>query len=860
MVKSLRFKPLGAVLEQAGLVSATQIETALKEQPQFQDLRIGEVLALHGWIKPETADFFAQRWPTLQNQRRKQPLGQYLKEAALLNEAQIQEILTEQKRTGRKFGEIAIFKGWVQKRTIEFFLNYLAPEYKSNLTVERLMKSWRSPEESNQIKAIRDRLLNNTQCSPFWLLKLYQNILQGEVRSTDSLEQAELISSGLVVEQQGILKVAPAYQSVFDQNWVKKELAKLKPFKKNGHSVALLEAKADSLPKVVDEVLIRTNQQPFLSQTLFHLINHSEFIPHGQEATRVEQLVQTYLVNDWEHGEAAEHLKDIENRLLEKDGETGRLLRVYQQVLQQTALVNVSEEQQQLLELGLVVNQQGKLQVANKIYESVFEQRWVEDRLARLRPYHNVKLMLEEKADYPYTVMTEVLSWTNRHAWLTQKLYQIIAQTDLLITAGQEAKQVEELVQTRIIEHWETGAAAEHLTNIRDRLLDKDQKSGKLLRMYQHILYGDIAADYRWEQQELLKLGLVDVHDGNLLVFNRIYEHVFNASWINRELEKLNPPLEDAPPQPLPAKPRRVPKRLNLHKINRKRLLIPLGAASVLLGLLWVFSQVFFHRLEVKTLFEQGNERFGQGDYEAALAKYDQVLHVDGNYYQAWTNRGYALAGLQEYSKMLESCRAATIIEPQATYAWNCKGEALHNLEQYDEAIAAFEQAVELNPTDPIFFINKGESLQAVGQVDEALADINQAIKLLQQQPKEGFNRDLAIALSSKGRIFREQQQYQAAIAVFDQALLYEPNYFPAQRDRALALRSLGEYQQARDEFTQILNHSQLTDAQAAEIWFYQGLTLCDLWQSGAAIAAFNEALRLKPDYQAAQAAKERCW
>ena len=807
--------------------------------------------------KPLT--FFAQRWPTLQTQRRKQPLGQYLKEAALLNEAQIQEILAEQKRTRRKFGEIAVFKGWVPKRTVEFFLNYLAPEYKSNLTVDHLIKSWRSTEESNQVKAIRDRLLKNTQCNPFWLLKLYQNILQGEVRSTNSIEQAELISSGLVVEQQGLLKVAdPLYQSVFDQNWVKQELANLKPYKKIGHHVALLEAKASSLPQVIDEVLIWTNQQPFLSQKLFQLISQGEFIAQGEEAARVEELVQTHLVNDWEHGEAAEHLKDIQNRLLEQDEGTGRLLRVYQQVHQQTALVNVSEEQQQLLELGLVINQQGKLQVANKIYESVFNEYWVDEQLARLRPYQNVKLMLEEKADYPYTVMTEVMSWTNRHAFLTQKLYGLIAQTNLFIPAGQEAKQIEELVQTRIVEHWETGAAAEHLKNIRDRLLDKDQRTGKLLKMYQHILYGNIAADYRWEQQELLKLGLVDVHDGDLLVFNRIYEHVFTANWVNQQLDALSAAAgtDDLSSHQLTAQPRQRKRFIGL---NRKRLLIPLGAVGVLLGLLWVFSQVFLHRLEVKTLFEQGNERFEQGDYQAALAKYDQVLHADGNYYQAWTNRGYALAGLQEYSKMLESCRAATIIEPQATYAWNCKGEALHNLKQYDEAIATFEQAIELNPTDPIFFINKGESLQSVGQLDEALADINRAITLLQQNP-QGLERELAIALSAKGRIFREQQQYQAAIAIFDQALIYEPNYFPAQRDRALALRALGEYQQASTEFTQILNHSQLTDAQAAEVWFYQGLTQCDLWQSGEALAAFDEALKLKPDYQAAQAAKERCW
>ncbi len=49
-------KPLGQILVEAGLISMSQIELALKEQKQT-NLKIGEILTLHGWIKQETADF-----------------------------------------------------------------------------------------------------------------------------------------------------------------------------------------------------------------------------------------------------------------------------------------------------------------------------------------------------------------------------------------------------------------------------------------------------------------------------------------------------------------------------------------------------------------------------------------------------------------------------------------------------------------------------------------------------------------------------------------------------------------------------------------------------------------------------------
>ncbi len=41
--------------------------------------------------------------------------------------------------------------------------------------------------------------------------------------------------------------------------------------------------------------------------------------------------------------------------------------------------------------------------------------------------------------------------------------------------------------------------------------------------------------------------------------------------------------------------------------------------------------------------------------------------------------------------------------------------------------------------------------------------------------------------------------------------------------------------------------------------WYYLGLSLCEFRQSERAIAAFDQALKLKPDYQAAEQGKKAC-
>lgn len=124
-------KPLGEILQEASLVSATQIEEALREQSSPKKARIGEILADHGWIKQETADFFAQYWRSIVNQKGKKPLGYYLIAAGLLNEEQISTILGEQKQRKLwiRLGASAVIKGWIKQSTVDFFVEHLFPEY-----------------------------------------------------------------------------------------------------------------------------------------------------------------------------------------------------------------------------------------------------------------------------------------------------------------------------------------------------------------------------------------------------------------------------------------------------------------------------------------------------------------------------------------------------------------------------------------------------------------------------------------------------------------------------------------------------------------------------------------------------------
>lgn len=127
MIESKNSELLGQTLRKAGLVSFSQIQVALSDQEYNQNLLIGEILALRGWIKQPTADFFADEWHSLVNQLNKYPLGYYLVKSGLLTGEQTYLILEEQKQLWIKFGSIAIVKGLITQDTLNFFLDALFP-------------------------------------------------------------------------------------------------------------------------------------------------------------------------------------------------------------------------------------------------------------------------------------------------------------------------------------------------------------------------------------------------------------------------------------------------------------------------------------------------------------------------------------------------------------------------------------------------------------------------------------------------------------------------------------------------------------------------------------------------------------
>jgi FOG: WD40 repeat len=144
---------------------------------------------------------------------------------------------------------------------------------------------------------------------------------------------------------------------------------------------------------------------------------------------------------------------------------------------------------------------------------------------------------LREVADNPEEILKEILNWTGGQPFLTQKLCKLVVEK-----ADSRTPNIEQIVRTYIINNWESQDEPEHLKTIRDRILDNEKISHRLLGLYQHLLkQGKIEVDGSFEQSKLRLSGLV-IRDTNFLKpFNLIYQYTFDQQWVDKQLNQLRP-------------------------------------------------------------------------------------------------------------------------------------------------------------------------------------------------------------------------------------------------------------------------------------------------------------------------------
>jgi tetratricopeptide (TPR) repeat protein len=263
----------------------------------------------------------------------------------------------------------------------------------------------------------------------------------------------------------------------------------------------------------------------------------------------------------------------------------------------------------------------------------------------------------------------------------------------------------------------------------------------------------------------------------------------------------------------------------------------------------WTFQQRLERLAEIHTYLQENldpNEKFDlyfeqalilstNGDYEEAIASYDQALKFKPDYHEAWNNRGVALADLGRIEEAIASYNQALKFKPDFHEAWYGRGIALGKLGKMNEAIASYDKALKIKPDFHEIWFNRGIALGKLGKMKEAITSYEKALKIKPDDHEAWFNR--GIALGNLGRL-------EEAIASYDKALKIKPDCHKAWNNRGSALDNLGRLEEAIAYYDNALK----IKPDKPEVWNNLGIALRQLGRLEEAITSYDNALKIKSD------------
>ncbi|WP_088892461.1 AAA-like domain-containing protein [Leptolyngbya ohadii] len=258
------------------------------------------------------------------------------------------------------------------------------------------------------------------------------------------------------------------------------------------HSQHLLDGLASktSQPEAVLQAIFHwTGGQPFLTQKLCRLILTTDLtIPIGQEAEAIDRLIQDKVIRNWETQDDPPHFKPIADRILWDEQRVGRLLGLYQRILQSPISpddglpegipLGDSSEQVELRLSGLVVKRNERLRVYNRLYRLIFNQEWVDRQFAKLRPYtesFNAWIASEGKDESRLlrgNALQEALAWAASKS-LSDRDYQFLTasqeidkrEAEKALEAERRARRLDQLEAEINLEAERTALEAERQAN-----------------------------------------------------------------------------------------------------------------------------------------------------------------------------------------------------------------------------------------------------------------------------------------------------------------------------------------------------------------------------------------------------------
>ncbi len=135
----------------------------------------------------------------------------------------------------------------------------------------------------------------------------------------------------------------------------------------------------------------------------------------------------------------------------------------------------------------------------------------------------------------------------------------------------------------------------------------------------------------------------------------------------------------------------------------------------------------------------RGRDHLAQGDYEPAIADFDELIRICPTLASAYFYRAVARHRASHYPEALADYSEAIRLRPGNPFSLVARGQAHHDLGAYDRAIADFTEAIRLRPDDASIRLRRGLARYRSDDFAGALADFDETLRL---DPKDARARE----------------------------------------------------------------------------------------------------------------------
>ncbi|MFZ6718665.1 tetratricopeptide repeat protein [Undibacterium sp. Ji49W] len=243
-------------------------------------------------------------------------------------------------------------------------------------------------------------------------------------------------------------------------------------------------------------------------------------------------------------------------------------------------------------------------------------------------------------------------------------------------------------------------------------------------------------------------------------------------------------------------------------------------------------------------LKKQGDDHLARGDMASAATCYRKALVIDPDFAKAHSNLGFVLMQQGRADEAERSLKQALALDPKnADTCFMLGNLAILSRSDLESGCQYFQKAVELMPDFDVAYLDWRRYMSLQGKLEQVKQFLITGIA--SDPARADFQNYL-------GNIYQDEQQFEQAIACFQQALAIRPDDADVLENLGFVLFKQNQVSQANAAYDKALalrRQAALAVPDDLDLHYKLATLLLVLNRHQEAIASFNQILALNPGY-----------